>query len=53
MIDEKLDKTLLDECFKDQGNEEKVAPKIDINETLNNAQEKQLYDAIINIKDKI
>ena len=52
MLDEKLDKTLLEECFKQEDTEEKK-PKIDLMETLKGQEEKELFDSIINLKDKI
>ena len=52
MLDEKLDKTLLEECFKQEDTEEEK-PKIDLMETLKGQEEKELFDSIINLKDKI
>ena len=52
MLDEKLDKTLLEECFKQEETEEEK-PKIDLMETLKGQEEKELFGSIINLKDKI
>ena len=51
MLDEKLDKTLLKECFEEKGPEIEK-PKIDLVDTLKDQEEKALFDSIINLKDK-
>lgn len=51
MLDEKLDKTLLEECFKDETEPQK--PNIDLSKTLKTEEEKKLFDSIINLKDTI
>lgn len=51
MLDEKLDKTMLKQCFEEK--ETKVEkPKIDLFDTLKDQQEKELFDSLINLKNK-
>lgn len=51
MIDQKLNKDLLNDCFKETEKIEEVVLKIDVNKTLDSAKEKALFDSIINLKD--
>lgn len=51
MLDEKLNKTLLKECFEEK-EPETEKPKIDLVDTLKDQEEKALFDSIINLKDK-
>lgn len=52
MLDEKLNKDLLKECFEEKETETKKVT-IDLAETLENQEEKELFDSIINLKEKI
>ena len=52
MLDEKLNKDLLKECFEEKEPETKITA-IDLAETLKTQEEKELFDSIINLKDKV
>ncbi len=52
MIDEKINKQLVEELLSNQEEQPKEKPAIDLNQTLNDIEENSLYESIINLKNK-
>ena len=52
MFDNKIDRKAVEKCLNNQENEDVSKEKFDLNKTLLDANESQLFESIINLKNK-